>query len=291
MLEDSMKPLKVSVKQRLLTAREDALDYSLNEEGATHQDRVVSSQKKRRRFGAGMGGKASSGLSSGGWIESIASQEIENAIARGQLSSISRGTDQSDSRDDLIEASRNPQLDYTGYLLNNIIKKQGGAPPWIMKQTAVRDRIVRFREQIRRRLQERLVHKVTELGRYDLTKSVSLAKEESRRRDADWEAQYAVFHQEAVDDINRQLRGYNLQAPQSARKSYLSVDSEISRCYDTVLNGIEEEIARFVGQHYVPKIDKGGLHSYIPAAEPPEKHYGLRELIKDLFFKSKTTNT
>lgn len=74
------------------------------------------------------------------------------------------------------------------------------------------------------------MHKVTELGNYDLKNSAALAKEESHRRDPDWEAQYAVFHQEAVDDINSQLRGHNLQATQSARKIYLNMDQEISKC-------------------------------------------------------------
>ena len=277
MLQDAIKPMKVTRTKRLSDARENVLDYQLNAaEGPTHKERLVSTKKPRRTG-------ASSGLSSGGWIESVAAQEIENAVKRGQFNDIARGQQAMDSKEGLIASSRNPQLDFTEYLMNNIIKKQGGAPPWIMKQIAVREATEKFREGIRRSLQERLVHKCVAAAKNNSKLAISMALSGEHTKDEDWETQYEKYHHEMVDQLNRKIRGYNLQAPATARKGYLNHSEELRICYDNVLSGIENKIAAFVGDTSIHKANRKQLHSAMPPVESSDKHYGLRQLIRDLF--------
>lgn len=270
MLLDSYKPLKVNRSDRLMNAREAALDYAYNgAEGPTHKERL----KKPRQ--------SSSGLSGGGWVESIAAQQIEDAIARGQFRDIARGQGKHSLT---MRGSANPDLDLTEYILNNIVKKQGGTPPWIAKQQHVKQKILVFRRQMQERLRERLVLRYVEQfrGIRDPNKVVNNSLKQNHQ-DLVWENNYAEYHQSAVDDINKTIRGYNLQAPPSARWGYLFVGEEVRNCYANITNGLSEAILKHLGSSKVVKHSRSSLHESMPPTESAENHYGLTQLVKDLW--------
>ncbi|CBY00392.1 hypothetical protein LEMA_P015220.1 [Plenodomus lingam JN3] len=64
-------------------------------------------------------------------IASLASQRIEDAIARGQFNNIKRGKGINVERD---HNASSPFIDTTEYFLNKMIQKQEIVPPWIEKQ-------------------------------------------------------------------------------------------------------------------------------------------------------------
>lgn len=289
MLEDAIKPIKIPKQKRLRDARENVLDYTLDKDKEqTRSESLQSSRVNRSMRSAGR--SMSAGLSSGGWVESIAGMEIENAAKMGVFDSIRRGVQSADLHQGFIESNRNPNIDFTEYLLNNIIKKQGGAPPWIMKQQAVKSRIAYFRNQMKFRLQEMLVPKLLNHSKNDVSKAIKLAKSGSHNKDPEWEDQYALFHNEFVSSLNSQIRGYNLQAPQTARWGYLNLNEEIDRCYESASEGIDEKIKKYSGTLEVAKLNKKELHSRVPPVEDPSKHYGLKEMFRDLFGSKRQAN-
>lgn len=272
MLLDSNKRLKIKRSDRLVNAREAVLDYAYNEaEGPTYKERL----KKPRQ--------SSSGLSSGGWVESIAAHQIEDAIARGQFKDIPRGEGK---RSLNMQGIANPDLDLTQYLLNNIIKKEGGTPPWIAKQLHVKKKISVFRTQIQERLRERLVLRYIEQfdGLRDPKKIVANSLKQNHQ-DLDWERHYSSYHQAAVDDINNAIRGYNLQAPPTARWGYISVNDEVNNCYANIEHGLGDSILKHLGRTKVIKHHRKSLHESMPPIESPENHYGLIQLVKDLWHR------
>lgn len=282
MLEDSIRPKKITTQKRLQNARESVLDYCLDmKQQHSRQEVLISSRANKSNWSSTR--SMSAGLSSGGWIESIAGMEIENAAKLGKFDSIKRGTQTADLHKDFLESNRNPNIDFTEYLLNKIIQKQGGAPPWIMKQQAVKSRIEFFRRQMKYRLQERLVPKLLKLSNNDVRKAYSLALEGSYNKDEEWESHYSQYHSEFVDSLNSQIRGYNLQAPQTARWAYLNVHDEVAMCLANINDGIEEKLKRHAGTAQITTLNRHKLHSSLPPLEDASKHYGLRQLIKDLF--------
>lgn len=64
-------------------------------------------------------------------LQSVASQRIEDAIARGQFKNIPRGKGVNVQRDHNADS---PFIDTTEYFMNKIIQKQDLTPPWVEKQ-------------------------------------------------------------------------------------------------------------------------------------------------------------
>jgi len=79
-------------------------------------------------------------------IASLASQRIEDAIARGQFKNIPRGKGTNLVRD---HNASSPFIDTTEYFLNKMIQKQDIVPPWIEKQQELTAAANKFRTRLR----------------------------------------------------------------------------------------------------------------------------------------------
>ncbi|KAI8935449.1 hypothetical protein NX059_008022 [Plenodomus lindquistii] len=79
-------------------------------------------------------------------IASLASQRIEDAIARGQFNNIKRGKGVNVQRD---HNASSPFIDTTEYFLNKMIQKQEIVPPWIEKQQELTSAANKFRTRLR----------------------------------------------------------------------------------------------------------------------------------------------
>ncbi|KAL1895995.1 hypothetical protein Cpir12675_002971 [Ceratocystis pirilliformis] len=78
-------------------------------------------------------------------LASLANERIEAAMARGAFSDIPRGPGvQRDER-----GGNNPFIDTTEYIMNNMLKRQDLAPPWIDKQQEITRATETFRNRIR----------------------------------------------------------------------------------------------------------------------------------------------
>jgi hypothetical protein len=79
-------------------------------------------------------------------LQSLASQRIEDAIARGLFKNIPRGKGVNVERDHNADS---PFIDTTEYFMNKIIKKQDLTPPWIEKQAELQRAAAVFRARLR----------------------------------------------------------------------------------------------------------------------------------------------
>lgn len=251
---------------RLVRARNDAQDYHDNEvHGQTVHERVRPHLR------------ASSGVT--GVVESIAAQQIEDAMARGLFDDLPRG---GPLPTDYHGARHNPHVDLTESILNTIIRNQGGAPPWIERQKAVAEQTDFFRQRASAQLCDRLVHRCTEHAAGD-----EKAKQAAQRiaalqnlRDLEWERQTHAYFEQAVARINSAIRSYNIQAPAAARKSYIAVKSERALAYARARRMLPEALRRHLGT--VPLARVAAAVTEFPL-EPAGRHYGLRDLLRDLF--------
>lgn len=275
MLVDKSKPLKVSRKQRLSNARENSLDYKYNTaKGETFKERL----NKPRGLSSGM---------SGGNVESIANQQIEDAISRGQFTNLERGK----SIDLTQYKQSNPYIDTTEFILNRMIQKQGAAPPWILKQRAMYDQIENFRKISSKKLLDTLVHWYVDTSPgesvNDILDNVQRTDPASQPVVEEWKQRDMEYFRVSVDMLNSVIRGYNLQAPSAARKGYLNVPEEINTCIESVKPQLIDAIKVYKGYKSVMAHKKDELHRSDPPLESPDKHYGLRHMIRDLFRREK----
>lgn len=275
---------KANVSERLSRAREGTLDYKLNKDSKDEnlEEDPMFSQLYRDRF-----------LSAGGTpfstIESIASQRIEDAIARNEFRDITRGTK---TQNDLRASS--PFIDTTQYFLNKMIQRQGAAPPWIEKQAKVNDMAENMRIRLLESWKSRAIKIFAERHENktsDVYEKLRIAKEtvhelKHSSEGEKWLVENKEYHSELIRDINSSIRGYNLQAPGSARKGYLELERELESMFEKAA----EPIIVAYENHLIPKepemppeISKDDLWKSSLISEKRENHYGLRELFRDLW--------
>lgn len=270
---------KKSLSQRLMQAREKSLDYKLDKHSETKSDSGPSFKQlyaERFTLGGGTGTIAS--------INSLASQRIEEAIAQGQFKNIRRGENQK------IEVSDNPWVDQTEYILNRMVQRQGAAPPWIEKQGLVNTRIKTARETIANSFVEYAITTVSKAvestkDAKDVDKKIALALQVDPKP---WEKENEKYHTITVQSLNSAIRGFNLQAPGSARRSYLDVKSELAQCHSLAKQRLPEAIRIREGTREPSTVSKANLHSKKDLyTEDPTNYYGLKDLFKDVFRRSK----
>lgn len=281
MLQDAHKPLKgstaggdmapksfkprPSVSQRLASARDQSLDYEIkhkaavpssNEEETTgptfrelYADRFAGFSALNNNFTA---------------IDSLASQRIEDAIARGEFRDLpGRGKE---TEKDLHLSS--PYIDHTEYYLNNMIKRQGAAPIWIDRQGGLAVRMKQFREQVGRSWVGFVVHKLDDSGgpsdaklaraRQIASSSDSLRQGEVGRWTAEWERKHKEYHAKSVESINSAIRSYNLQAPGAARRGYLTLGKELAAaCQTAARTDLEPALRKFLFPAVAPAASAG----------------------------------
>lgn len=270
MLQDAHKPLKgtksgagavlaptsfapkASVSQRLATARDKSLDYEIKHK-ASVKDATTSEQEKEGPTFRELYADRFAGFSAMGSdftaIGSLATQRIEDAIARGEFKDLP-GRGQKPKEDMHLSS---PYIDHTEYYLNNMIKRQGAAPIWIDRQGGLTTRLADFRASLDRSWVSHVVHRIDDTGG-------TLAQKQARARqvaaakglctwNAEWASKNRVYQTKSVESLNSAIRSYNLQAPGAARRGYLMLDKELVACYERAAAQLEPELEKFL----VPK--------------------------------------
>ena len=162
MLTDAYKPMRVSgVKisanpidlrlksrsvdrgTRLASAKDKTSIYALSQDNTMSAgEREAMRRQLQERFHPG----ARSLPATVQGLQSVASQRIEDAIARGLFKNIPRGKGVNVERDHNADS---PFIDTTEYFMNKIVKKQDLTPPWIEKQAEIHGFAARFRGRLR----------------------------------------------------------------------------------------------------------------------------------------------
>ena len=128
---------------RLASARDKTSIYSQSQDNTMSAgEREAMRRQLQERFQPG----ARSIPATVQGIQSIASQRIEDAIARGLFKNIPRGKGVNVERDHNADS---PFIDTTEYFMNKIVKKQDLTPPWIEKQAEIHSFAARFRGRLR----------------------------------------------------------------------------------------------------------------------------------------------
>ncbi|KAI0435882.1 hypothetical protein F4803DRAFT_567312 [Xylaria telfairii] len=139
------QPAKSNPGHRAANARDKASMYAglgmkESEVGLSEKERAALREEFRERFQPGA--RAMPTTLTG--LASLASQRIEDAMARGQFKNIPRGKGvERDTRSD------NPFIDTTEYIMNKMIKRQDIVPPWIEKQQELAKAAHVFRARLR----------------------------------------------------------------------------------------------------------------------------------------------
>ena len=137
----SLKPVKGA--NRLANARDKTSIYALAQDN-TMSDKEKEEMRKMLRDRFSQGARPMPTTVQG--LQSVASQRIEDAIARGQFKNIPRGKGVNIGRDHNADSAF---IDTTEYFMNKIIKKQDLTPPWIEKQAEIHRAASAFRSRLR----------------------------------------------------------------------------------------------------------------------------------------------
>ncbi|VVT56866.1 uncharacterized protein SAPINGB_P005353 [Magnusiomyces paraingens] len=244
---------------RIAAAREQSLDYSalkhstedkLKKSPLDEEDKSGPSFRElyaERFTPVAVAGTASfAGTESA--IASLATQRIEAAMARGEFASVRRGP-QAGKGTGASTPEVTPHIDTTEYLLNRIVKSQGGAPVWIDRQRELHTRIDNFRREMVAKWVRQCVVALDDRGGSVAEKiaraetlAAKISAEGSKFHDVNWETTQEKYHQMSIDNINSAIRSYNLQAPSVARWSGIVLAKELTTCYATGANRLVPDL-------------------------------------------------
>uniref|UniRef100_A0A1I7ZUG9 J domain-containing protein n=1 Tax=Steinernema glaseri TaxID=37863 RepID=A0A1I7ZUG9_9BILA len=114
----------------------------------------------------------------------------------------------------------NPYIDDMEMRINKILIRNGFSPPWIMKETEIRDDLNFLREEIR------------------FERAVFLKTRESGERR--WNDAVERF-QTTVERVNKAIRDFNLIVPSLSRQIFpLNAENELKKALDDVASGGED---------------------------------------------------
>lgn len=142
-------------------------------------------------------------------IASLASQRIEDAIARGQFKNIPRGKGTNVVRD---HNASSPFIDTTEYFLNKMIQKQEIVPPWIEKQQELTSAANKFRTQLRHDWKRHAARMISSKG--------GSLEDQFRRAEA-----YAKV--ELISNPPKNKHETHASVEEKGRRSHISISSEV----------------------------------------------------------------
>ncbi|OZJ04579.1 hypothetical protein BZG36_02774 [Bifiguratus adelaidae] len=149
----------------------------------------------------------------------LVDDRIEAARARGEFDNL-KGRHKPIPKD--VHA-RNPFIDTTEYLMNRIVLRQGAAPAWIEMQKEVDSQVKQFRDGMIQQLELSL--RAAEVDRSRHRRIDSMVIQTYRER-------HANYVTKAVEALNPKIRSYNVIAPFSVRKAYLSSEGEFELLFE-----------------------------------------------------------
>ena len=138
----SLRP-KLSVSQRLATARDHSLDYEIKHKASLTEEAEETGPTFKELYADRFVGHSAM-VSDFTAIGSLASQRIEDAISRGEFKNLP-GRGQKTEKDHNLSS---PYIDHTEYYLNNMIKRQGAAPIWIDRQGGLNTKLAQLRSNL-----------------------------------------------------------------------------------------------------------------------------------------------
>ncbi|CEI99319.1 hypothetical protein RMCBS344292_13409 [Rhizopus microsporus] len=111
----------------------------------------------------------------------------------------------------------NPYLDQTEYLLNRIVQRNGAAPPWVIMQQEVDTELNSFKLQLSL-VCKRCIDELKEEGRPVLKTTLVQRFNQAEKS----------FFEKQVSSLNSRVRSYNVMCPSPVRKQLLELDKELA---------------------------------------------------------------
>ncbi|KAF9226746.1 hypothetical protein BS17DRAFT_794196 [Gyrodon lividus] len=189
--------------------------------------------------------------SGGGW-QSLIEDRIEKARLAGQFDKV-KGRGQPIA---WLSEERNPFIAGEEFLMNQIVQRNGAAPPWVEIQMELEATVNSFREALRQSWTRYAIRTLTMSQRAALLPSLSLSIILSLR-DREWEERERSYHDTAVAELNSLVRKCNTMAPYAVRRPYYARDTELAKAYqdcgEEILRGIAERSQELLS-HSMPRL-------------------------------------
>ncbi|ODV92442.1 hypothetical protein CANCADRAFT_1032 [Tortispora caseinolytica NRRL Y-17796] len=271
----NFKPQK-RASERLYDAREKTLDYRLNKATASHQSDTTQPEPATRPVIT----PAFDG------IRAMADRRIEEARAKGAFNNLPKGLHL-----DKDWQIKSPYLHTTEYFLNRMIQKQNIVPPWIEKQNILNSDIDHFRKGLRRDWGRHAARSILrlplsrdeQLDRARAYQEAEKTDQQVKFRDKEWVSMNREYHEEVLRSLNSSIRSYNLQAPSTSRRGYLSLEAELERCFYEVNTDLLELVEARIASYRPSKPQAVPIYEGSRLIkESAHKQYGLRQMIRDM---------
>ncbi|KAH3682851.1 hypothetical protein WICPIJ_006190 [Wickerhamomyces pijperi] len=208
MLQDKNKPLKINRHvKKIESAKNTVLEHSLNKPQPTTKAKLADEDSKFKEIYA----EKFTPIGSFDKIMTIADARIEQAMREGQFRTLPRGKK--------LDVEIGTYVDRTEHHLNKVLIKQNITPPWIERQSDTNSAIRSFKVELIGKFENHIRH-------FYHNDHQEMIKEFHKR----WRS----FFEHQLTLTNQRVRDYNLQAPLSTQKLYMTYDREFQRMIASV---------------------------------------------------------
>lgn len=205
MLEENNKPLKInSDVKKLSSAKTTILEHKLCK---SEETKLVDEDSKFKEIYA----ERFTPIGSFDKIMTIADARIEKAMREGQFKTVPRGNK--------LHVEIGTYVDRTEHHLNNVLIKQNVTPPWIERQGETNSNIRGFKIEFLTKFKNHVRHFYDE----DHSKMIQ-----------EFHRKWRQFFEDRLNIANQGIRNYNLQAPLSTQKFYMTYEREFERMIASV---------------------------------------------------------
>ncbi|ORE17421.1 hypothetical protein BCV71DRAFT_256140 [Rhizopus microsporus] len=191
---------KAMKQNRLMNAKDAALDYSLGKKYPTTNEEGDSNVSRKEFISIND-------------IGLLCEEKIREAKAKGEFDNLPGSG--KPLQEDYFK--NNPYLDQTEYLLNRIVQRNGAAPPWVIMQQEVDTELNSFKLQLSL-VCKRCIDELKEEGRPVLKTTLVQRFNQAEKS----------FFEKQVSSLNSRVRSYNVMCPSPVRKQLLELDKELA---------------------------------------------------------------
>lgn len=191
---------KAMKQNRLMNAKDAALDYSLGKKYPTTNEEGDSNVSRKEFISIND-------------IGLLCEEKIREAKAKGEFDNLPGSG--KPLQEDYFK--NNPYLDQTEYLLNRIVQRNGAAPPWVIMQQEVDTELNSFKLQLSS-VCKRCIDELKEEGRPVLKTTLVQRFNQAEKS----------FFEKQVSSLNSRVRSYNVMCPSPVRKQLLELDKELA---------------------------------------------------------------
>lgn len=233
----------ISVKDRLVNAKENSLDYKVNKNSPKeeNEDDNWREMYKERLLGPSMLINHSNPNTTIGFINTIANAHIN--------SSINQTTGKFDSEE--MDSVRGKPLSRehlanctdSNYFINQILNKQEVLPPWVETHQSIDRELNAFRKELDKKWQSIILDKLrsnfanNKLAIFE--KVTQLSPSDRSYYDSGFHNQQLPYVVAKTNLINKSIRDYNLQCPSSSSHKFkLMAENELIKLYERAIDGL-----------------------------------------------------